>query len=279
VQLAGHLLAHLEQKRLGAGVAVEYLLERPVDAGEAFAAIPCALVRGGFWVEGEDAEGGEKELGQVPVTQLAVFPESLAALGDGLEDELDGAHGNFPADQKAEVPSNVGALRRDGQALQVEDGLELGQQADDEVLVGIPAGGGNGVYLLKREAAQQLQDDVVDVAPKGEVPPRVGQPQEQRRRRRGRHAIRRPPVMSSTHRPVVLTDADACWRCLLAGGAGMRGTAGVVLTASVVSSLSSIFLPAVYPPSPFFSFSGALPAVGASTVSYTVLTLVRRLGE
>jgi hypothetical protein len=248
-----------------------------VDAGEAFTAIPCALVRGGFWVEGENAEGGEEKLGQVPVTQLAVLPERLAALGDGLEDEFDGAYGNLPADEKAKVPSHVDVLRRDGQALQVEDGLELGQQADDELLVGIPAGGGNGVYLLEREAAQQLQDDVVDVAPEGQVPPRVGQPQEQRRRRRGRHAIRRPPAMSSTRRPVVLTDVDACWRCLLAGGAGMRGTAGVVLTASVVSSPSSVFLPAVFLPFPFFLFG--CPAVGASTVSGRVLTLVRRLDE
>ena len=145
-----------------------------MNTREAFAAIPYTLVRGGLGVEGEDAQSGEQKLGQIPVAQLSVLPEILATLDDELEDKLNGAQCNLPTDKEAEIPADMGVLGGYRQALEVEHGLELGEQRNDEVLVSTPVGGG-GIDLVEREAAQQLQDDVVDVAPEGKVSPRVGQ--------------------------------------------------------------------------------------------------------
>jgi len=128
-------------------------------------------------VERKDPECGDKKLGEVAVTELAMLPEALAPVGNGLKNELDGPHGDLPAHEEAEVPADVDVLRRNGQALYVEDGLELREQGNDEVLIGIPVADAC-VYLLQGEAAQQFQHDVVDVAPESEVPPHVGQPQE-----------------------------------------------------------------------------------------------------
>ncbi len=66
----------------------------------------------------------------------------------------------------------MGVLGRDRQALEVENGLELGEQSDDEVLVRPPVGGA-GVYLLKGKTAEQLQYNVVDIATKSKMSPRV----------------------------------------------------------------------------------------------------------
>lgn len=72
----------------------------------------------------------------------------------------------------------MGVLGRYCQPLKIKDGLKLGKQRDEEVLIRFPVSGGS-VYPLEREAAEELQNDVVDIATECEVSPRVGQTQEQ----------------------------------------------------------------------------------------------------
>jgi len=149
-----------------------------VDPRKAFAAVLGALVGWCFGVDGEDAEGGEEELGEIAVAELSMLPEALTAVGDSLQNELDRPQCDLPADKKAEIPPHVGAFGGYGQSLEVEDGFELGEQGDDGLLVGVSVAS-TCIDLVEREAAQQLQDDIVDVAPEGKISPGGGQPQEE----------------------------------------------------------------------------------------------------
>lgn len=165
-----------------------------MDAGEAFPSFPGPLVGGSLWVEREEAEGRQQELGEIPIPQWPVVPETLPTFVDYLENKLNRAQCQLPAHEKAEVPTDVGVLSRQSQPLKVKYDVELGEQDPNQLLVGLPLSGTSpGVYFLQRKVAQELEYDVVDIATECEMAPYRCQPEEERRRCRiGGHGTRTP---------------------------------------------------------------------------------------
>lgn len=107
-----------------------------MQAGEALAA--GALAGDGSRVQGQESQRREEELGEVLVAEDAAVPEGVAGVGDDVEEELDSADGDLPAGEEAEVAADdVDGVGGEGEALEVEDGVELGEEGDDEALVGV----------------------------------------------------------------------------------------------------------------------------------------------
>lgn len=121
-------------------------------------------------MQGEETKGREQKVGQVFVSDGAGVPEAVAAFGDSLENEFDGAESHLPANEEAEEATDLVGFRGQGETLKVKNDVELGEETLDKTLVGLLVLGGRGdgdVDFFQGETAEKLEDDVVDVAAKG----------------------------------------------------------------------------------------------------------------